>query len=285
MICLFLIVVSAVGITSCSNEKVEQLSIMTFNIRLDVESDSLNNWKYRKNNVSQMLNYYEPDLMGFQEVCDNQMQDLKNSLPNYGAIGVGRDDGKSKGEYCPIFYNKRQYTLIQSGNFSLSENPTKIGIKGWDASYNRIATWGLFQNNKSQERFLYYNTHLDNDGVIARREGAKLILKDIRGKGLRIPTFITGDFNCEPNDEPLKIFKEAGFSNSYCDSRIKYGPDYSFHDFDRLPLNERVQLDYILTSEDFIIQKSRTIQDKKGIWNLSDHYPVLVNLSKLDIKD
>ena len=118
---------------------------MTFNVRLDAPSDSANNWKYRKDNVCQMITYYQPDLLGMQEVRHNQMEDLKQGLPQYTALGVGRDDGKEAGEYCPIFFNSHRFTLVEYGNFSLSEQPETIGIKGWDASYNRITTWAILQ--------------------------------------------------------------------------------------------------------------------------------------------
>lgn len=129
---------------------------MTFNIRLDAPSDSANNWKYRKENVYQMITYYHPDLLGMQEVCHNQMEDLKQGLPQYTALGVGRDDGKEAGEYCPIFFNPNRFTLLKSGNFALSEHPDSIGIKGWDASYNRITTWAILKE-KEMERNLSFS--------------------------------------------------------------------------------------------------------------------------------
>ena len=268
------------SLLSCttSKEHPSPLSVMTFNIRLDAPQDSLNNWKYRKANVGQMINYYAPDLIGLQEVCHNQLEDLCASLKDYAHIGVGRDDGKTKGEYCPIFYNKTKYTLIDQGNFSLSEHPDSIGIKGWDASYNRIATWGVFLDNRTQQRMVYYNTHLDNDGIIARKEGIQLILQHIRQQGLDLPTIISGDFNCVPFDEPLNILENEGFENSYKDARIKYGPSYSFHDFGRLPVSECQQLDYILVSKPMSISRSRVIADKANGWYLSDHFPVFTNI-------
>lgn len=92
----------------------KSVEVMTFNIRLDAPSDSANNWKYRKENVYQMITYYHPDLLGMQEVCHNQMEDLKQGLPQYTALGVGRDDGKEAGEYCPIFFNPNRFTLLKT---------------------------------------------------------------------------------------------------------------------------------------------------------------------------
>lgn len=100
---------------------------MSFNIRLDAASDGDNNWKFRKEEVYKMLHYYQPDLLGMQEVCHNQMEDLKQAMISYQAVGVGRDDGKQAGEYSPIFFNKKRFTLLEEGHFSLSENQSSLG--------------------------------------------------------------------------------------------------------------------------------------------------------------
>ena len=145
-IALLTCVCSLMLLGSCKKQSAQNeqpLEVMTFNVRLDAPSDSANNWKYRKDNVCQMITYYQPDLLGMQEVRHNQMEDLKQGLPQYTALGVGRDDGKEAGEYCPIFFNSHRFTLVEYGNFSLSEQPETIGIKGWDASYNRITTWAI----------------------------------------------------------------------------------------------------------------------------------------------
>ena len=65
----------------------------------------------------------------------NQLEDMLNALPQYSYIGVGRDDGKTKGEYAPIFYRKDKFKLLKSGNFWLSEDTSKPN-KGWDAAGN-----------------------------------------------------------------------------------------------------------------------------------------------------
>lgn len=117
-----------------------QTSVMTFNIRLDASVDGPNVWANRKAAVCEMLHYYSPDLLGLQEVCPNQMDDLKAGLPDYEALGVGRDDGKHMGEHSPVFFKKSRYKLIKHGDFSLSGTPEVFGTKGWDASYNRVCS-------------------------------------------------------------------------------------------------------------------------------------------------
>ena len=36
-----------------------------------------------------------------QEVLHHQLEDLKARLPEYAEVGVGREDGKTQGEYAP----------------------------------------------------------------------------------------------------------------------------------------------------------------------------------------
>ena len=101
---------------------------------------------------------------------------MLNALSTYNYyIGVGRDDGKTKGEYAPIFYRKDRFKLLRSGNFWLSENTIKPN-KGWDAAYIRICTWGEFKDKTDKFKFWFFNLHMDHIGVVARRESAKLIL-------------------------------------------------------------------------------------------------------------
>ncbi len=269
-------------LSSCKNQPVQNvqpLEVMTFNVRLDAPSDSANNWKYRKDNVCKMITYYQPDLLGMQEVCHNQMEDLKQGLPQYTTLGVGRDDGKEAGEYCPIFFKTDRFTLVKHGNFSLSEHPETIGIKGWDASYNRITTWAILQEKRNGKKFVYFNTHLDNDGKTARKEGVQLILNKIKEIAPHMPAVITGDFNCEPDEEPLQILEKGGMQNTSKTTGIVYGPTWSFHDFGRLPLNERVLIDYIFVTDGTKVDRYRVVQDTPDSGFLSDHCPVLANLT------
>lgn len=278
----FLCACSILLLGSCKNQPAQNgqpLEVMTFNIRLDAPSDSANNWKYRKDNACKMIAYYQPDLLGMQEVCHNQMEDLKQGLPQYTALGVGRDDGKEAGEYCPVFFKTDRFTLVEYGNFSLSEHPDTIGIKGWDASYNRVTTWAVLQEKSNGKKFVYFNTHLDNDGKIARKEGVQLILNKIKEIAPDVPAIITGDFNCEPDEEPLQILEKGGMQNTSETASITYGPSWSFHDFGRIPLDERVLIDYVFVTDGAKVNRYRVIQDAPENGFLSDHCPVLVNLT------
>lgn len=264
--------------TSCgTQQRALNMDIMTFNVRLDVASDSLNSWKFRKDNAANMIHYYAPDVLGMQEVVHNQLNDLKERLPQYTAIGVGRADGKEAGEYCSLFFKTNRFELIKDGTFGLSETPEKIGVKGWDAAYERIVTWVVLKDKKTGKKFACFNTHLDNMGEIARREGAKLLLAKAKELAPGLPIVITGDFNGTQDSEPIQIITHNGMKDTRAVSPVVYGPSWSFHDFGRLKNDERDLIDYIFVNSPVQVNKYCVIKDTPENGYLSDHNPVLVN--------
>lgn len=70
----------------------EPVNVMSFNIRYDNLEDSLDNWQYRKDRAANAIRFYDVDILGTQEVLHNQLEDLKQRLPEYGVIGVGREE-------------------------------------------------------------------------------------------------------------------------------------------------------------------------------------------------
>ena len=128
------------------------LEVVSYNIRYDNSQDGENQWDIRKETLASYLLKSSPDIIGMQEVLNNQLADLSNSLKEYKYVGVGREDGKTKGEYSPIFYRKSKLKVLMSSTFWLSETPQKISV-GWDAALERICTYALFIDRKSKKHF------------------------------------------------------------------------------------------------------------------------------------
>ena len=147
---------------------------MTYNIRFDNPDDGDNRWDKRKEFLADQIRSQEPDVLGIQEGLLHQVAFLAESLPDYEYVGVGRDDGKKKGE----FYNSRKLRLTDSGTFWLSETPSKVSV-GWDAALPRICTWARFLPAAGGKSLVVFNTHFDHKGAKARYESARLILRKI----------------------------------------------------------------------------------------------------------
>lgn len=278
----------AVMLMACSGKKTQQptetaqpasslqIEWATFNMRYDNPGDSLNNWKYRKDTVCQYILAKKMDIIGMQEVLHNQLEDLKAGLPNYAAIGVGRDDGKEKGEYSPLFYRADKYEVLESNTFWLSQYPDSVGFIGWDGACTRIATWAKFKDKATGKIFMAINTHFDHVGTEARRESALLIIKKIKEIVGDQPAVVTGDFNVNDQSEAYKTITTNEFvlKDAYQMTDQKTGPNYTFHDFGRYPMDKREKIDFIFVTPQIKVLNTEIAQNpetKTGY--LSDHNP------------
>ncbi|MEX2396513.1 MAG: hypothetical protein WD491_05775, partial [Balneolales bacterium] len=118
-----------------------QVTVMSYNIRMNTESDGINAWPHRKDHVAEMIgSKYLPGVAGLQEVLKGQLDDLQERLPEYAWVGQGRDDGKEAGEFSPIFYNTNKFEVIEDQTFWLSETPEVPGSISWDAAITRVVT-------------------------------------------------------------------------------------------------------------------------------------------------
>lgn len=253
----------------------------TFNIRYDNPDDQENNWKFRKDRVATFIQQEKLDIVGMQEVLHNQLEDLKTRLPEYAEVGIGREDGKQKGEYAPIFYRKDRFKLLDSNTFWLSQYPDSVGFIGWDGACTRIATWAKLEDKSTGKIFLAVNTHMDHVGVEARRKGALLIIKRIQDIVGNRPAVLTGDFNVNDASEAYQTLTTNDFvlKDAYKTADVKEGVSYTFHDFEKVPMNEREKIDFIFVTPQIKVTRSwipKENPDGKGV--LSDHNPQLATL-------
>jgi len=264
-------------IVSCSSEK-ETLNIMTYNIRYDNPNDGENQWGNRKEFLVDQIKYNEVDIFGIQEGLHHQVQYLAENFTGFNYVGIGRDDGKEKGEYSAIFYNSNKFKVIESNTFWLSETPNEISV-GWDASMERICTYALFESVNSKQQFFVFNTHFDHIGNVARLESSKLIYAKISEINLdNLPVFVMGDFNLLPSSEPIKYLSEK-FSDTEKISLLKpFGPKGTFSAFKfQEPVKGRI--DYIFTNKDKVqVNKYAVLSDSKDCKYPSDHLPVVVEV-------
>ncbi|MGS0524177.1 endonuclease/exonuclease/phosphatase family protein [Zobellia nedashkovskayae] len=79
---------------------------MSYNIKYDNVNDTVNNWNDRKAPMVRLIKHYAPEFIGMQEVVYHQLTYLDEALEDYKYIGVGRDDGKKKGEFSPYSFQQ-----------------------------------------------------------------------------------------------------------------------------------------------------------------------------------
>ena len=260
----------------------QELNVMTFNIRLNTAADSLNAWPYRKDKVASQILFHETHILGVQEALHLQMMDLKDRLSGFDYVGGGRDDGKEKGEYSAIFYDRSRLEVKKTETFWLSQTPTVPGSKSWDAAITRIVTWALFKDKKTKKQFYVFNTHFDHIGKIARKESALLLLNKIKEVAGNKPVIIPGDFNARPADEAIRVLTDASNPDHLTDTKsisatAHYGPEGTFNGF-RSKEVDNEPIDFIFIKNKVTVLKHATLsQTWEGRFS-SDHFPVLAVL-------
>ena len=277
-----IIFISAILFSGCKKESFKwnsehDISVMSFNLRFDTEEDGNNRWDYRKEACVKMLRETYPSIIGIQEGLDHQVNYLKDNIPKYDFVGVGRDDGYRSGEYAAIYYLAENFDLINSNSFWLSETPNVPSL-GWDANNIRIVTWAHLKDIKHNKEIFVFNTHFDHKGKKARKESAMLLVKKIKKiVSDETPIFITGDFNAWINNELFEtITKEYYSARRFADytDNIK-----SFNLWGKWYANWNV--DYIFYKKANALA-FRTVIDDYGVSFISDHYPILTHFNYND---
>jgi len=266
------------------------LTVGTYNVRNNNNGDYKNydGWNQRKDAMCEEINFVFPDLFGSQEVTHQQVVDMLADLPDYAYLGVGREDGKEGGEYSPIFYKKDRFILLNSGHFWLAEDPTKP-VLGWDAACKRICTWGYFKDKVSKRKFYFFNTHMDHVGVVARREGAKLIMRKMKSlMKTDEPVILTGDFNVDQSDEIYTIFSNSDLlKDCYANAKYRFAPNGTFNDFNTGAYTGS-RIDHIFVSKGVKVMRYAILNEtdwragadgKMVRHSLSDHYPVFAKIN------
>jgi endonuclease/exonuclease/phosphatase family metal-dependent hydrolase len=254
------------------------IRVMSFNIRYATESDGVNAWSKRKETVAGLISYHAPQILGMQEVTPAQLEFLAANLPQYGWVGVGREDGAQKGEYAPVFYRTDQFEQLLFETYWLSEQPEVPGSMGWDAAYSRIVTRVDLRERGSGEVFSVLNTHFDHRGETARLESARLVRKIIASVPPENRVILMGDFNLTPDAPGYAVITGDGkLRDARLNSRsLPYGPEFTFTAFGHT--EERNRIDYIFVPEYWQIIRFSTIADNWDGFYPSDHFPVVADI-------
>jgi endonuclease/exonuclease/phosphatase family metal-dependent hydrolase len=286
VVVLIALALAAGGCTApprAAREALSVLRIMTFNIRYDTPADGPNAWPQRKDIAAGTIAFHRPDVAGLQEVLVSQLRDLESLLPDYAAVGVGRDDGKEAGEFNPVFFRKARFRCLESATFWLSETPDRPGVKGWDAACARVVTWARLRDLWTGRVLVAFNTHFDHVGERARRESAKLVLAAVERIAAGAPVVLTGDLNCTREDAAYRTLAAPGPAGPGLRDardlavRPPYGPPASFNGF-RAELAAGRPIDHIFVRPGTAVLAAAILPATLAGRFVSDHNPVIADV-------
>jgi len=253
---------------------VPALRVATFNVRWDAPGDEYR-WDRRRARSVQLLQDWSPDLLGLQEPLHSQLEQIAEALPAYTVLGVGREDGREAGEFCPILYRTARFDLKEGGTFWLSGTPSIPGSADWGNRIPRICTWACLRDRETGVDLSLYNVHLDHESQPAREKGAQLLLDTLRQRAIGSPVIVTGDFNAEPGNAAVRRLQAADSPVPISALNLT-SPPGTFHGFTGLASGGPI--DYIFLSPEWQVLEASVLVGDGATPFPSDHFPVAATL-------
>lgn len=271
MLLLFYLLVAAFPLDIHS-----QVNVITYNIRYNNPGDGEHAWPNRKDDVINLLKFHQADIFCLQEALEGQVKEVDAAFPDFTYVGVGRDDGKSAGEYAPVFYNAKRFAVKDAGHFWLSEDPEHPS-KGWDAAIIRICSWVHLEERSTGRALMVFNTHFDHVGTQAREKSADLIIQKIGQMRGDNPVVLCGDFNLPPSSEPMRKLA-AYLDDAYQVTELPpHGATGTWSGF-TYEAEKGDRIDYIFVSDDLRVKRYAALTDSRDKSFFSDHLPVFVEI-------
>lgn len=247
--------------------------VMSFNIRYGTAEDGANAWPLRRELVYETIRDAAPGIIGVQEALDFQLDEIEEALPMYGRIGVGRDDGRTAGEYAAILIDRSRFAVLESGTFWFSNTPSTPGSMHWGNRIPRICTWARLRNRATGRSLYVFNVHWDHESQPSRVRSARLLIERIAARAVRDdPAIVTGDFNAGEKNPAFRYLLNRGLFDTFRERHPKDSLVGTFHRF-RGRLNGE-KIDAVLTTPEWIVIDAAIVRHNRDGRYPSDHFPV-----------
>lgn len=163
--------------------------------------------------------------LGYEETIDPRVDNASNPLwGNAGAYEVTVDGVTFKTYYnnTPLFYNTKTTEYIEGAYFWYKNQWDMEGTHGEHSNSagdcgSKAATWGLFRDIKTQERYIVITTHMcTRSNYIRGLQAQELVgLIDELTRIYNVPVFLGGDLNGNSAGENYRHFvsDEVGYTD------------------------------------------------------------------------
>jgi endonuclease/exonuclease/phosphatase family metal-dependent hydrolase len=252
------------------------LCVMTYNLRY-ASSTPPNDWPSRRPLMRELIQKFSPDIIGTQEGLHGQLLDIAADLPEYDWIGVGRDDGKTAGEFMAVFYRKARLEPLRTNYFWLSDTPEVPGSTTWGNKNRRMVTQVRFRDRRTKQEFFLLNTHFDHEVQPAREKSAELVKTRVRELEPALPVLLIGDFNAaaEKNKAYHLLVDDSFFADTWNLAKERRGEGLgTFNGFKAVPKNG-ARIDWILARAKVSVDTEEIVTFSRDGYFPSDHCPVV----------
>lgn len=261
----------------------QPLNVMSFNIRYGSANDGDNHWTRRRDFLFDVVRQSGADVIGLQEALDSQIQEVIDAVPDYAVVGVGRDDGRTRGEYAAILYRRSRFRVAESGTFWLSDTPDVVASTSWGNSITRICTWARFVDRNGLA-FWHFNVHLDHQSQPSRERSTALVAERIRQRRHpEEPFVLTGDFNAGEDNAAVTELTQGrnGQMPLVVDTfRVRYPDETTVGTFTgfRLDAVNGDKIDYVFVPPATSVLDAAIVRTSRDGRYPSDHFPVIAKI-------
>lgn len=281
LLVVLLVTTSAPGVAAQA-PAAEPLTVMSFNIRYGTANDGENRWENRRAALFELMRAGNADVIGLQEALFSQIQEILVAVPGYAVTGVGRDDGRTKGEFSAILFRTTRLTLSDAGTFWLSDTPEVVASTTWGNTITRICSWARFIDRDGRA-FWHYNVHLDHQSQPSRERSTALLAQRIGARaGRGEPAIVTGDFNVgESNPALVPLVGTPATPGRFVDTYRVVDPSATevgtFTAFDPAR-TAGDKIDYVLVPRGTEVLGAAIIRTARNGKLPSDHFPVIARV-------
>ncbi|SMF77227.1 endonuclease/exonuclease/phosphatase family protein [Pseudobacteriovorax antillogorgiicola] len=254
---------------STNTRSASDLGIMSFNIRVPVDPYP-NDWETRRWQVYNVINRFNPDLVGLQESEGRTVNDIVANTP---LVLASRPD-------TGILYNPSRLTVIEAGEFYYTDTPDVEDYRlVWGQQYFRRCVWVLFQMPNGK-RFYHYNNHWSYISSAWQPSSELLDRKIAERRNPQHPFVITGDLNVSEFQDSINYLKYGGRSrmqDTFRDIKPAYSEDGTYHYFSGFRGGDKI--DFVFAERGrYQTLDAAIIHDNDGGRYPSDHFPVYARI-------
>lgn len=278
LLTLILACLASIGSTPHTGEPDNSLTVMSFNIRYGTAKDGDNSWPNRDHLVMRVFRDRDAQIIGVQEALAFQIDEITTEFPHYAVIGVGREDGRTKGEYAAILYDTRRFTVDTSGTFWLSDTPEVVASTSWGNSITRICTWARLIDRGSGQTLYVYNAHYDHRSQESREKSSQLILDRIASRAHDDPVVLMGDFNAGESNLAIISINDSDLIHAYRALHPDETAVGTFNGFDGTSDGEMI--DHIFVSPGLKTIAADIDRTNDNAQYPSDHFPVWASFQR-----
>lgn len=250
------------------------LRVVSFNIRTGLALDGWHSWPLRRRTTARAIAELDADLIGLQEAHGFQLRYLCRHLPDYQAVGVGRTDGRQRGERCALLCRRDRLSVVWFTTRWLSPTPQHPGSRGWGCAHPRVATLARVHDQRTRRLFGVLDTHWDDASPEARRHSAALVSTWLEPD---VPWILTGDLNATVESDAVHLLLAAGLSDALKATPSRGPGAGTHHGF--TGAEDRTRIDHILLSPGWRVLEAGIRHPRPGGRLPSDHWPVVASVA------